>query len=154
MRMMIRVSVGLLCAMLIGGTPGWAQDAVKTAPNVFRLVLDNPRVRVIEARFRPGEKVPVHSLPDHLFYMLDDGTLVLKPSGRTAYEMTLKAGEALFLPAQTRAAENDSDKTIRALIVEFKAGAPASARSGTAAKRKGGVRARGKGKRPARSRRR
>jgi quercetin dioxygenase-like cupin family protein len=151
----LQVWLGLLCATLLTAGPGAAQDAVKTAPNVYRMVTDNPRVRVLEANFKPGDKVAVHSHPDHLFYMLSEGTLVLKPVGRTPYEMTLKSGEALFLPAQTRGAENDGDKTVRALIVEFKTAAPTSSvRRGTKAKRKATVRGRGKGKRPARPRRR
>jgi beta-alanine degradation protein BauB len=141
-------------AFLLAAGPALAQDAVKAAPNVFKTVADNPRVRVLEANFKPGDKVPVHSHPDHLFYALEPGTLVLKPAGRTPYEMTLKSGEALFLPAQTRAAENDGDKTVRALIVEFKSPPPASARRGATSKRKGATRGRGKGKRPARPRRR
>lgn len=145
--------LGVIAAACLTSAPVAAQDAMKAAPNVYRTVLDNARVRVLEANLKPGEKVPVHSHPDHLFYALSEGTLVLKPQGRTPYEMTLKTGEALFLPAQTRAAENDGDKTVRALIVEFKTASPSNA--GPASKAgKASAKSRGKGRRPVRSRRR
>lgn len=109
-----------------------AQDAVSVAPGIYRKVLENDRVRVLEATFKPGAKATVHSHPEHILYMISDGILVLKPAGRTGYEMTFKPGEALFLPAQTRATENDGDKTVRAVIVELKAARPVAAAKGKA----------------------
>lgn len=97
-----------------------AQDALQVGEGVYKKVLENERIRVLEASFKPGAKVGVHSHPDHLLYMLTDGSLTLKPSGRTPYEITFTRGEALWLPAQSRGAENDGEKTVRALIVEFK----------------------------------
>lgn len=130
-----RMSVGHaaklgLAAALFFAVPAAAQDAVSVAPTVFKKVLENERIRVLEATYRPGTKVPAHSHPEHLFYMLSGGTLVMRPAGRTAYEMPFKAGEALYLPAQTRATENDGNATVRALIVELKGPALRSARKG------------------------
>ncbi|HEX2216048.1 MAG TPA: cupin domain-containing protein [Xanthobacteraceae bacterium] len=135
-----------MATLLLWGAPGFAQDALTSAPNVFKKVMENDRLRVLEATFRAGEKVALHSHPEHLFYMLSDGTLVLKPPGRTPYEMTLTRGEAIYLPAQTRAAENDSNRAVRALIVEFKTPPPAAgANSSVKSKRTGRSRsARGK----------
>jgi quercetin dioxygenase-like cupin family protein len=97
-----------------------AQDALSVGPGIYKKVLENDRVRVLEGNFRKGAKIGVHAHPDHLLYVLTDGALVFKPGGRTPYEMTFKAGEAFSLPAQTRALENDSDKDIRVLVVELK----------------------------------
>jgi quercetin dioxygenase-like cupin family protein len=110
----------VLAAALTWAAPGLAQDALSAAPNIFRKVMENDRIRVLEANFKPGDKTGLHSHPDHMLYMLSEGTLVIKPPGRTPYEMTHKAGEAIFLAAQTRAVENDGDKAVRALIVELK----------------------------------
>jgi quercetin dioxygenase-like cupin family protein len=127
----------LLAAWVVWIPPAAAQDALTVAPKVFRKVTENSRMRVLEATFRPGEKVGAHTLSDHLLYMLTDGTLVLKPAGRTAYEMNFKPGEALFLPAQTRAAENGGNKTVRALIVELKSAPAAQSRAKARGKRTG-----------------
>jgi len=119
---MTRAGVRVLSALglwLVTTAAASAQDAL-TAPNIYRKVLENARVRVLEANFKPGAKSGTHSHPEHLLYMMSDGTLVFKQAGKTPYEMTFTAGEALFLPAQTGALENDGDKTVRALVVEFK----------------------------------
>ncbi len=129
----------LIATVLLAATAAQAQDALTAGSDIYKKVTENNRVRVLEARFRPGAKMPMHRHPDHLFYMLTDGTLIIKPEGKKAYEMTLTAGEALFLPAQVRASENETDRTIRALIVEFKSPPASVART---AKRAGKGKAR------------
>lgn len=133
-----------LLAIVLISRPAHAQDALTAGPGVYKKVMENARVRVLEATFKPGAKVGLHSHPEHIFYMLTDGTLVIKPPGRTAYEMTFVAGEASYLPATTRALENDGDKAVRALIVELKTPPPGSARRVVAGKKgaKGSKRAR------------
>ena len=122
-----------------------AQDALAVGPNVYKKVLENNRIRVLEGTFKPGAKLSVHSHPDHLLYVLTDGSLTFKPSGRTPFEMTFKAGEAFSLPAQARAAENDGDKDVRVLVVELKSPAP-SARPAARGKRVGKGAGKGAGK--------
>jgi len=130
----------LVLALLLPLHAASAQPA-KEASEIFKLRLDNDRVRVFEATFKPGAKLPVRNFPNHLIYMLTDGTLVFEPAGRTGYEMNLKAGETQWFPAQARAMENDSDQEVRLLVVEMKEGAVA------ARKAKGKAKAKGKRKR-------
>ena len=120
-----------------------AQDAVTVGPTIYKKVLENDRMRVLEGNFKRGAKIGAHSHPDHLLYVLTDGALVFKPGGRTPYEMTFKAGEAFSLPAQTRALENDSDKDVRVLVVELKQ----PVRTASAPPRGKRAAAKGKGKR-------
>jgi quercetin dioxygenase-like cupin family protein len=131
------VRIGIMAALLCAAGAAQAQDVLTVAPSVFKLVMENNRIRVIEATFRPGEKVPEHSHPDHLIYMLSPGTLVIRPPGRTAYEMTFNSGEAVYLAAQTRAAENDGERTVRVLIVELKPAPATSARRADRGRRGG-----------------
>ena len=134
---LLPIGGALAAAMLFVPGPASAQDALTVAPKVFKKVTENARMRVLEAHFRPGEKVGLHSFSDHLIYMLTPGTLVIKPPGRTPYEMTFTPGEAVFLPAQTRAAENDGKEAVRALIVELKTAPPTQARRAKRGKRTG-----------------
>jgi quercetin dioxygenase-like cupin family protein len=118
----MRRMIGLLAAVFAAVTgEASAQDALSVGPTIYKKVLENDRMRVLEGNFRKGARIGVHSHPDHLLYVLTDGALVFKPGGRTPYEMTFKAGEAFSLPAQSRALENDSEKDIRVLVVELKA---------------------------------
>jgi quercetin dioxygenase-like cupin family protein len=110
------VAGGLACLAMAAR----AQDALTAAPNIYKKVLENERLRVLEGTFKPGAKTGRHSHPEHLLYILTDGALVFKQEGKTPYEMTFKKGEAYSLAAQTLAAENDSDKEVRILVVELK----------------------------------
>jgi quercetin dioxygenase-like cupin family protein len=132
---MLRTALLLAASLAALPASAWAQDAVTAAANVYKKVLDNERMRVLEARMKPGAKVPLHSHPDHMIYMQTDGSITLKLPGKMPYQMMLNAGEALFLTAQTRAEENDSDKEVRFIVVELKQSAarPAAARGKKAA---------------------
>ena len=96
-----------------------AQDA-STA--VYKQLLDNERVRVFEATFKPGAKLATRNYPSHLIYAPTEGTLIFIPAGRTGYEVNFKAGDAMWFGPLARATENDSDREVRVLIVEFKDG--------------------------------
>jgi len=100
-----------------------AQDSGPRSGSLYRQVMDNERVRVFQANFKPGDKLPSRNYPTHLLVTLTDGTLVFTPADRTGYEVSFKAGETMWFPPLTRATENDSDKEVRVLVVEFKDGA-------------------------------
>ncbi len=138
---MARLSLLVAAILLILSGLVIAQDG-GTASQVYKVVLDNDRVRVQEARFKPGDKVGMRNYPSHLVYPLTDGTLIFVPAGRTGYEVNFKTGEALWFPPLARATENDSDKEVRILLVELKDGG--AARAGRAAKAKSKAKAKGK----------
>jgi hypothetical protein len=139
MRLMSRILllVGTILMALAG--PAGAQD--RTGGGIYKQLLDNERVRAYQANFKPGDKLPERNYPSHLMYMLTDGTLVFAPAGRTAYEVSFKAGETMWFPPLARATENDSDQEVRVLVVEFK-----EAVAARTAKAKGKARAKGKAK--------
>ena len=113
--------------------PAGAQDAVTVAPDIYKRAFENERMRVLEANLRPKTKAGFHSHPEHLLYMLTEGTLVFQAQNKKPYEMTFASGQTLLLPAQTSAIENDSDKPVRFLVVELKGGRAAPAAQGVAA---------------------
>jgi quercetin dioxygenase-like cupin family protein len=91
-------------------------------------LLENEQIRVKEMRFKPGARTPAGSYPNSFVYALTDGALVFAPPGRTPYELTFKAGEALWLPAQSTTTANETNQEIRVLVVEIKARAPSGKR--------------------------
>ena len=137
MRLLLLMAAGLLAL----GSLAAAQDGGAKS-GLYRQVMDNERVRVFQANFRPGDKLPSRAYPTHLVVALTDGTLVFVPEGRTGYEVNFKTGETLWFPPLTRATENDSDKDVRVLVVEFKDGAAARSAKG----RLKGKKARGPGR--------
>jgi quercetin dioxygenase-like cupin family protein len=111
-------AVVALAALSVSGA--LAQDAKAESNDNVKVLLENEQVRVMEMRFKPGAKLDSLSHRNRFVYALTDGALVFTPPGRTAYELSFKAGEALWLPAQTTGTENDTDKEVRALVVDLK----------------------------------
>jgi quercetin dioxygenase-like cupin family protein len=101
-------------------TSALAQDPAQVGPSIYKQLLDNPRVRVLEATFAPGAKIATHAHPDHAAYVLAGGTLhVTGATGKTdVYE--LKKGQTVWLPAQAHAAVNPGKSTVRVLVIELK----------------------------------
>jgi hypothetical protein len=117
-----------------------------TAPDSYRVVMENERVRMIEVHIKPRSKVTVGEATgrERFLYMLTDGALVLAAPGKAPYEFAMHAGETAVFPAISPTVENDTDAPVRALLVEMKG----SARAATLSDRKGrhAVKTRGKGK--------
>jgi quercetin dioxygenase-like cupin family protein len=97
----------------------WADPTV-VASEVYKLILENERVRVFEVRFRPGQKAEMHGHPDHVVYVLSDYTLNLMLPDGSSQVVPLKAGQAIFMGAGPHAAVNIGQTEGRALVVELK----------------------------------
>ena len=95
-------------------------DALNTAPNVHKPIMENDRVRVFDARIKPGEKAAMHTHPDHIVYVFNDGKLKLSPSKGKTQEMDLKAGQTIWMDAISHAAENLGKTDAHLLVVELK----------------------------------
>ncbi|MGB5346644.1 MAG: hypothetical protein WBN23_10815 [Woeseia sp.] len=58
---------GLACGAGISG----ALDPAQVAPHIYRVALDNERVRVLDVTVRNGEMSPLHKHPDRLVVYLN-----------------------------------------------------------------------------------
>lgn len=95
-------------------------DPATAAADVYKMVMENDRVRVFEVRFKPGQKTVMHGHPDHVVYVLADYTLnLMLPDGKSQ-EVPLKAGQALWIGAGPHAAQNIGTTEGRALVIELK----------------------------------
>ena len=92
-----------------------------------------------ELRLRPRSKIGPTTYPNSFVYPLTDGTIVFTHPGKTPFEMSFRAGEALWLPSQLAATSNETDKEIRALVVEIKAKPPVTRAQRARRRRKGGT---------------
>jgi quercetin dioxygenase-like cupin family protein len=97
-----------------------AQDAVKTSPQLYKVLLDNDQVRVLEYRLKPGEKEPMHSHPAGVVYVLSGATLKFSyPGGRTE-EKAAATGETIWRDPVTHAVENIGKTEAHALAIDLK----------------------------------
>ncbi len=121
MKNILRFTLMLLVTSLGFVAPlGWAQDPVELAPDIYKVLLENDRVRVADILFKPGDKIAIHSHPDHLLYILSPGKIKLSYEDGSAKEVDAKAGDTLWIPAESHASENVGATEFHALIVELK----------------------------------
>jgi beta-alanine degradation protein BauB len=95
-------------------------DPLKVAGNVYSLVMENDRVRVLHARFKPGAMAIMHSHPDHVIYVLADGKIKITTPDGKSMDADLKTGQAMWMPAGQHAAENVGKKEAHNLVIELK----------------------------------
>ena len=112
--------------------PASAQQPRPSVEDTSRALLDNEQVKVKELRLRPRSQIGPATYPNSFVYPLTDGTIVFTHPGKTPFEMTFRAGEALWLPSQLAATSNETDKEIRALVVEIKQKPPVTRGKGKA----------------------
>jgi len=106
-------------ALCLTAATARAQDAVKVAPNNFKVLLENDQVRVLEFHNKAGEKIPMHSHPAYIVYGIS-GSGKIKftfPDGKVT-EREFQAGQATWNQAETHAGELSGES--RALLIEMK----------------------------------
>lgn len=117
-------------SFFLAGTVAVAQDAVKVAPDHYKVLVDNPQVRVIQNVLKPGEKDGTHTHPAGWFYVTQGGTMkVLTAQGKV--EMwTPKTGDSGWMEAEgAHSSENVGTAPMSFILVEVK-----SAGTGTASR--------------------
>ena len=82
------------------------QDAVTVAPNNYKSLFENDRVRLLEYRGKPGDKTEMHYDPDVLAYPLTGGKFRFTVPGDQSFEIDVNAAEPVFMEAGDHATEN------------------------------------------------
>lgn len=96
-----------------------APDPVDSNPSLYRVVMENDRVRVLEYRDRPGDRTTPHGHSDSVMITLSAFERRLHQGERTV-DVALEAGEVRWNPAQQHAGENIGTTETRVLFVELK----------------------------------
>jgi len=110
----------LFVAAMLLVSVGSGQDPVAVAPDHYKILLENKRVRVLEGLLKPGERTPLHSHPARVIYILsDEKSRFTFPGGRIV-DSESKAGEVVWREPTTHAEENIGTTDSHAIIVELK----------------------------------
>lgn len=122
---MKRISIFAFLLLVAGFVRGDAnvsseQDPATVNAKTIAVKLDNPRVRVLQAKLKPGEKEQVHSHPASVVYVIEGGKIRNHASDGTVVEAEFKAGDVLYRDPLTHWAENIGNTTIRLVLVELK----------------------------------
>jgi quercetin dioxygenase-like cupin family protein len=96
-----------------------AEDAVKVAPDVYKVVFENEKVRVLEVKMEEGSGTEMHSHPDTLIYILSGGKVnFTDPSGEVV-DLETAEGETVWMEATEHATQHVAG-AIHALLIEPK----------------------------------
>jgi hypothetical protein len=119
------LSVFLMAALWSG--PAFAQDPVKVDPQHYKVVFENPSVRVLRISYAPGAKSQMHDHPDSIVVPLADSKVRFTlPDGKTQ-DSDLPNESGMYTPAGKHNPTNVGTTKIDALLVEFKSAAPGTA---------------------------
>lgn len=95
-------------------------DACSVDSKHYKVEDENDRVRVLRARYGPGEKSVMHSHPDLVAFFVTDGDIRFTfPDGSTE-EAHVNSGQSMIMAPTTHLPENLSDKPFEVVLVELK----------------------------------
>lgn len=120
-----RTHAHLLALALALGFAGWAlAQAVPSfvaSPEIYKVIAENDKYRVIEVTWKPGQKDAVHGHPDSAVYYLNDCRLRNELAGSPAREGAPKAGTAIVQrPIAAHTIENIGSADCKLIMFEPK----------------------------------
>jgi len=95
-------------------------DIVKISPDVHRVLFENAAIRVLEVTVQPGAKVPMHTNPENVNYIVKPGTLrLINPDG-SSVDLDLAERQVIPAPVGRHAVENIGATEVRTICIELK----------------------------------
>jgi beta-alanine degradation protein BauB len=120
-----KVVPAVACLLFWSGA-ALAQDPVKVAPEVYKVIVDNPSVRVLRVSLPAGAKTAMHQHPEHLVIPLTaDKVRFTAPDGKST-DSALPVESGTFIPAGSHMGTNIGAAAVDAIVIEFK-GVPGKA---------------------------
>ena len=98
-------------------------DPVESNPDLYHVVFENERVRVLEYRDVPGTRSTPHHHPDSVMVTLSSFDRRLT-SGERTVDVTLPEGKVVWVGEQSHFGENTGSTPTHVMLVELKEPAP------------------------------
>lgn len=109
-----------LVAATLAAPAAFAQDAAVTDPDLYKVIFENDRVRVLEYRDQPGARTSMHEHPAFLVYALSSFERRLTLPDGKVLNRSFEPGQVLFSEAQAHAGENVGTTPTHIVMVELK----------------------------------
>ena len=119
--------VSVLSVVALCQTSVAAQDPVKVDAAHYKVLVDNPSVRVLKITYPAGDKSPMHQHPDAMVVPLVTSKVRFTTPDGKATDQELPNESASYTPAGTHSPANVGSGPIEAILVEFKSAAPGTA---------------------------
>ncbi len=94
-------------------------DPVETNPELYSVLLENDRVRVLQYLDQPGDKTRPHGHPDSVMVTLSSFTRRLRTGGN-GVDVELPAFQARWLDQQEHSGSNIGDTRTHVIFIELK----------------------------------
>jgi hypothetical protein len=96
-----------------------SHDPAVTDGDLYSVIFENERVRVLEYRDRPGDRTHAHRHPDSVMYTLSSFRRRIA-NGDRSVEVEISAGTVRWVGAQEHAGENIGDTPTHSIFIELK----------------------------------
>ena len=116
-----------ICLVLLWSGPAFAQDPVKVDAGHYKVVIDNPSVRVLKISYPAGDKSPMHQHPEAIVVPLAPLEGQVHAAGRQNAGRRSGERSGQYMPAGTHSPANVGTGPVDALLIEFKAATPGTA---------------------------
>jgi quercetin dioxygenase-like cupin family protein len=94
-------------------------NPLEVVADVYKFKMGNDRVRVLNPTFKPADEAVMHYHLDHVLYVFK-GDMMKLTSQRKTDVLDFKAGDTMFIKAQSHEAENAGQTTLDLLVAEIK----------------------------------
>ena len=95
-------------------------DAVTVAPDHYKVVEENDRVRKLEFRGNSGATTAMHSRPAVVAVALSGAEVRFTVPGGQTMDISLSAGQAMYMDAADHATEILSSAEAHVILIELK----------------------------------
>ena len=97
-----------------------SSDAVIVASHLYKVLLENDRVRVLEVRASPGIKTELHTHPSQVAVAISDGQYRFTSPEGQGMDVQLHPGQAMFLDPVEHTTEIIGTREAHVVLVELK----------------------------------
>src|SRR5690242_15350187 len=101
-------------------------DPAVTNSDLYKVIFENERVRVLEYRDQPGDATTPHAHPDSLMLTLSSFRRRLR-HGDQVRDVELPVGKPMWVSAQEHSGENIGETETHVIFVELKEPPPGGA---------------------------
>jgi quercetin dioxygenase-like cupin family protein len=93
-------------------------DAIKAAPNLYKVLSDSAGIRIVEATYNPGDSSALHTHPDNAVYTLSGGTATFYGKDGSKADLEMKTGTTFVRGAETHSVKNIGKTPLKVILVE------------------------------------
>jgi len=113
-------NLNTLVQVVATGEVAMSDDAVSMAPEVYSIVFENERARVLDVRADPGNGSPMHSHPNSVMYAVSDAHIVVTSPDGKKHHVDAPAGTTFWNSAMEHAVQNVGNTPVHFVRIELK----------------------------------